>query len=673
MPRILAILIALAGAGQLSAQDGLPPRFGVLAKNEHFKLLRVMGTPELPAIYHQASAFSADGKRAIYCEDLSTGGAEREKDKEKPRPRLRTRLHLWDIPARGWPREIEIDGKNVTALALSADGATALLAGQTFVGKDKEPTTYLALWDLDGGKERRVLLTKEDQIHTVALAPDEKTALSATIDKLKRWDLSQGKALADYMEKDLGPTSALAFLPGGKQFLTGSIKGEIRLWDVDKTTPARSYKSKRKLENLRHLAVSRDGKRFALGDFQSSVSLWETDTGKELNSLKVEKRTSEEFLSAIALADDARTVLSVWARAVPDADDFQCARLFAWDGETGKKQWSHVVPYRGAVPMLVQGDKLTVGGGPNLFETWSIKDGKQIASVGAHKGPVTSLAALANGDLLSAGHEGVLMTWRDGKLSERSLIHTGAITALAVAKDRTQYVTAGADLLIHPWPMQTFKKPALPKTHTAPITSLVFNGAASWIASGSGDRSIKTWDVQGRKEIATFTGHAEGVNAVAISPDGRWIASGSDDATIRLWPVKDGKLDADRDGITLEGHKKPVMCIAFTVDGKTLLSGSQDGTVKIWDWAKEKTTRTIPAHKNWITALTFVDDNTLLTTSDDLTVCLWDYPTGKEIGRLDLGAVGDCPRCLARAGDRLWIGSSSWLIYEFQLALPKSK
>ncbi|MBI3823671.1 MAG: hypothetical protein HY289_13460, partial [Planctomycetes bacterium] len=257
MSRFLAVLIALTCVGQCLAQDGLPARFGALGKNDRFKLLRVMGTPEMPPIYHQASAISADGKRAIYAEDLTTGGDDKE------RPRLRTRLHLWTLPPQSWPREIEIDGKNVTALAISADGSTALLAGHTFVAKEKEPRSYLSTWDLNAGMETKSFLTKESLIFDVALAPDGATALTSTLEKLKRWDLKQGKEIAAYQEKGLDAATALAFLPGGKQFLTGSLAGALRLWDVDKTAPARSLQSKRKLDNLRHLAVSRDGKRFA--------------------------------------------------------------------------------------------------------------------------------------------------------------------------------------------------------------------------------------------------------------------------------------------------------------------------------------------------------------------------------------------------------------------------
>jgi hypothetical protein len=46
-----------------------------------------------------------------------------------------------------------------------------------------------------------------------------------------------------------------------------------------------------------------------------------------------------------------------------------------------------------------------------------------------------------------------------------------------------------------------------------------------------------------------------------------------------------------------------------------------------------------------------------------------------EIGLIDFGSVGDCPRCLATiTPNRFIVGTSSWMLYEFQrTASAKSK
>src|SRR4051812_19104032 len=90
------------------AQD-VPSRFANVAKGTPFKLLRVFGSPEMHPAFGPTSAFSADGKRAVYVEDLTTGADDK--------PSFRARVYVWDVEKKGWPREIEIDGKNVIALS----------------------------------------------------------------------------------------------------------------------------------------------------------------------------------------------------------------------------------------------------------------------------------------------------------------------------------------------------------------------------------------------------------------------------------------------------------------------------------------------------------------------------------------------------------------------------
>ena len=664
MQRSTAIILStlcLVYPTSIVAQDKtgfIPPRYQTLAKEGRVRLKGILGAPEMHPAYSPTTRFTADGKRAIYVEDLTTGGHEK--------PSYRSRLSIWDVEAKGWPREIDVDGKNVSALDLSRNGAKALLSGLMFPEKEKYAQAYLSLWDLKIGKEIRTIATEERAVLTVALAADETVALVGTQEDLKLWDLKSGKPVLSFaIDKKIGAT-AVAWLPGGKQFLAGFHGGEIRLYDRDKEKHLRSYKTRGDHAFIWHLAISKDGKRFVAGDFQSSATLWETG-GKEINSLRIEKRTIEEVITSIALADDGKTVLSTWSKSSPEADDSACTRLICWDGEANKTLWSHTTSYRGRLPVHIDGDNLHIGGGPNLFSSWSIQRGKASHHWDGHKGPINAVGVLANNDIISVGQEGQILTWRKGQVAKTMFAHKGAVTALALSKDRNNWLTAGADLEIRHWPPDALRPIVMKKSHMGPITSLAYG------VSGSGDRTVRTWDLMKGQEIATFAGHAEGVNAVAVSPDDRWLASGSDDATIKVWPIKDGKLDPDREPLTLEKHTKPVTSLTFTPDGKRLISGSQDQKLMVWNLQKMSMDFMIPGHKNWINSVLLLDARTVVTASDDLTVAVWNLETGMEIGRVDFGIVGDCPRCLAQVGpDRFLIGTASWLIYEVQL-LPEGK
>jgi WD40 repeat protein len=528
-------------------------------------------------------------------------------------------------------------------------------------------------WDLQNAKELRVLLTDERVIVSVALAPDEMSALTNAFESVKRWDLKTGKPTATYVDKAKGGIINVAFLPTGKQFLSASEDGVVRLWSRGQDQPGQTYKRKGDQQITWHVAPSMDGKRFVAADFQASLTVWDTYAAKEIAALRPEKVTIEEATLAATISDDGKTVLAVWGKANPAPDDFACAKLIAWDVDKNKIRWSSIVPYRGRVPLRVQGDRLLVGGGPNPFDVWHIPDGKHMQTWAEHKGAVTALGVRADGNLLSVGPEPRVFVWSKRGLEDKLPPHVGAVTAMTVSKDRQSMLSAGANGGIRHTPPNNGRSIAIASGHKGPITSLAYSTSGKWACSGSGDRSIKTWSVKDGSEIATITGHSEGVNAVAVSPDDRWIASASDDATVRLFPIKDGKPDPDRDVVVLEKHKKAVTCLAFSPDGNRLISGSQDQTLIAWNWKKESMDFIMPGHKNWITSILFLDGKTMLSTSDDLTLCAWDLTTGKEVGRIDFGVVGDCPRCLAQLGpDRFAVGTSSWLIYEFQL-LPEGK
>jgi WD40 repeat protein len=672
----LAIFALCCVAIPALAQEKPPPRFEPLTKNDRFRLVRVLGMPELRPSFSPTSAISADGKWAFYAEDLSTEG-----EKEL---RLKTRLLHYDVQAGTWPREFEIDGKSVTALDLSGDGGKVVLACQVVGPKRKGKTdtghelhSCLVLFDLRAGKVLRTIewdrpAPKNDvfdePILAVAFSPDESTMLAGSGRRLKGCPLAEGKADVTYDAQDLGLTTALAFLPGGKQFLAGNAAGQVRLFNVGTPKPAREYQQLAKAGFISHLAVSSDGKRFGVAVAEAELRVFEVASGKELGSLAPAK-SATEFVAALAFAEGANTVIAVWNKSGRSPESIPASRVLAFDVVAKKIVWSKTTRLVGLVPMTISCGNALLGGGPNQFEVRSLKDGALIRGGGAHVGAVTAIVVQSDGDILSAGADGNLFIWRGGKTVTREARQEGPITALVGSADGKHWLEADAGLTLRTGPKSTI---LIKNAHAAAIMSLVFSKADAWTASGSGDRTAKTWDLKAGKEIASFAGHSEAVNAVATSPDDKWLATGSDDTTIKLWPIKAGKLDPDREAITLEGHKKPVTCLAFTPDGKALISGSQDQTLKVWDWAKEKAIRTIPGHKNWITSLLLIDAKTALTTSDDLTLRWWDLDSGKELGQLDFGVIGDCPRCLARLGDdRLLVGTSSWLIYELQMQSAK--
>lgn len=652
-------------AGNVLAQGtkgSIPPRLLPLAEKGPIRLTQILGGPEMQATFDSTMAFTEDGKSAIFVDDLSTALDDKLE--------FRSRVYFGDVGAMHWPREFFLPGKRITAIALAPDGSRALLTGVTKSAKDKVPQSFLTVLDLKTGKQGGMIPLGPESFAAIALSADGKSALTAVGGHLKLWNLGSGEAVRTFAKNKAFIPTGLSFLPGRDEFLAVYENGDVRRFGLAKDEPLQSYEAKGSGVLVANLAIASNGKRFVTGDLQQSViKLWDVG-GKEVGTFRRPASPMiVEACSAVGLAPDGKTVISVWTKAFADADDMGASRLEAWDGETNKVLWTRTVSYRGRVPMVFRGDEVLVGGGPNVLEAWKWKDGTNQSSRGGHKGPVHVIGTLADGKLISGGQDGSLLTWKEGELLRRESAHSGTITALTLAPDRSRWATAGVDREIYLWPAEPKGPRKLKKVHEAMITTLATSPDGEWLCSGSADRTARLWHL-GRGELtATLAGHSEGVNAVAFSPDSRWIATASHDAVIKVWPIKNGKLDSDRETIVLEKHTKPVTALAFTPDGKRLLSGSQDQKLLVWDLRKGSMDFMILAHKNWITSILLLDGKSVVTASDDLTVAVWNLEDGSELGRVDLGTVGDCPRCLAAAGPgRFWVGTSSWLIAGFQFS-----
>ncbi len=663
---ISLVIVALVGSSALAQStdaNALPARFAPLLKNEHLRLLRVLGTPEMQVSFASTSSFSADGKQAVYYEDLSTG--------DENHPILRGRLHVWDVAGKKWPREIELAGKSVYAIALSADGRLAAMSGLANVEKQAKPRAFVGVFDIAIGQFRHSMTT-ETPASSLILEADGATVIGGALSDLKRWNLKSGKETAAY--KTDAPANVLALAPSTKpgQFIAGYETGVVRLWDANAARVVREYAAVKGLGLPAHVAVSQDGTRLVVGDFQGVIRVLELATGKEVARFSPDPSDGERFTTALALSGETLTVN--WLKSSPVPDDASASILVAFDLKTKKQRWSLPVPYRGRPAVRLTNDSLQIGGGPNRYDEYDTATGKHLASFGAHRSPVSSLLVGPRGFIHSAGAEPKVNIWSNIGLTKTIAGLPAAVTALAASRDGKSWSLACANGDIRLIPTDDSKPLAIATKQKSTITSLVYNVNGKWVYSACEDRTIKTWSTTDGAHLSTLEGHSEGVTAIAVSPDDRWLASGSNDATIRLWPIRAGKLDTDRDVIVLEGHSKGVTCLAFSADGKTLLTGSLDRSVKVWDWANAKCVRTIVGHKNWITAVLVLDPATVLTTSDDLTACIWNLETGKEIGQVDFGLVGDCPRSVTRSADgRVLFGTANWLIYEMELRLPQSK
>ena len=134
---------------------------------------------------------------------------------------------------------------------------------------------------------------------------------------------------------------------------------------------------------------------------------------------------------------------------------------------------------------------------------------------------------------------------------------------------------------------------------------------------------------------------------IAWSIDGDYLASASDDKTIWIWSLETVRATVRfctnssthcrslllvklTNVKILRGHTNFVFCVNFSPQSNLLVSGGFDETVRIWDVARGRlihrmdvnittqslrvgrSMKTLPAHSDPVTAVTFNHDGTLI-------------------------------------------------------------
>jgi WD40 repeat protein len=114
-------------------------------------------------------------------------------------------------------------------VAIAPDGKTAISAS-----RDKT----LKIWDTETGTEVRTLTGHTDSVHAVDLAPDGNTAISASRDNtLKIWDLLSGKEIASFSGE--GSFKGCAISPDGVSVVAGDSLGRVHFLRLEKVSGGR--------------------------------------------------------------------------------------------------------------------------------------------------------------------------------------------------------------------------------------------------------------------------------------------------------------------------------------------------------------------------------------------------------------------------------------------------
>lgn len=298
------------------------------------------------------------------------------------------------------------------------------------------------------------------------------------------------------------------------------------------------------------------------------------------------------------------------------------------------------------------------------------------AQLRGHGGPVRAVAVSPDGaEALSGSFDTSAIRWSlQRSVAEQVMrFHDAAVNAVAWLPDR-RLVTAGADGKIAIWAEGKTAPERTLDGHAAPVAGLAVSPDGAMLASASWDRTVRLWPVVGGVP-RVLEGHTQNVNGVAFTADGKAVVSAGYDATLRIWPLAGGApnivslpsplnavvaapdgeiVTAGADGkvyvvgkdgdlrATIAASPAPVIALALSPDGRRIAAAGIRGSVAILDRASRTVTHTLvgPGLPVWSVAF-FPDSRTLLTGGADRMLRRWNADTGEQMDTLVTGAPTD--------------------------------
>jgi len=496
----------------------------------------------------------------------------------------------------------------------------------------------------------------------VCFSPDGMLALSGNHDHtVKIWDISDQNIRALTMQNmssgqckhtlsgHTAQISSVSFSPDGKQALSGSLDGTVKIWDVDTGECIRTNNNKVEgaFYSATRVSFSPDGNYALSANTNNTVLLWNITTGQCIHVMDGHRGVVYDVCFSAdgkqALTGSGDRTMKLW-----DITTGQCTRIFT--GHTREIT---------SVCFSTNGQKALSGSLDNTVKVWDIKTGECIRTLKGHPLSVISVCFSPDGHrALSGSDDKTMKLWdiETGKCIRTFEKHLGSVVSVCFSPDNNQALSAGGDMKLWNIPCNNtefdFLLSQIQTSEFVVRESELFHNAVTEINRLINQKEIlpaltklnefrksKTFAFgkeffECNRKIASYCVYHQ-LNSYALknslddigvvfdfiltNKSSRMILGG-DDKTIKIWDIESGKCIR-----TLEGHTDNVITGCFSQDGKQAISGSDDKTIKVWDIETGKCIRTLEGHTAHVLSVCFSPDGKLaLSKSPDLTVKIWD-------------------------------------------------
>ncbi|QGJ70898.1 Serine/threonine protein kinase [Planctomycetales bacterium 10988] len=518
------------------------------------------------------------------------------------------------------------------------------------------------LWKLADYHEYYTLNGHQNEILSATFSHHGSFVATGSLDRSARlWNARNGELIHSFQEGHTQAILAVSYHPNGKQALSASEGGTIRIWNLEESRQVRVIKAHDAA--VASALYSPDGKWIASAGDDEKIKVWDAATGELITTID-EHRGG---INALAFSPDSKLLLS--------GDSNSKARIWRWQDRQMLQEFSqHSKPITACAFSPDQRFALTASE-DRVVGIWEVQTGREVGTL-AHDRQVTALAVSRDGSQVLTGTQDAEVHLWDFRRREK--IHTmqgheGRITSVDFSPQGTQALTAGGkDAKL--WDLKagklikTLQSPSLEGTYRyscwsarfgpddttlltggeldvilwdahsgdwistmAPqgaVSGLAFTPDDRFLVTASWDGTLKVWNTDtGYLETSLKSGHLEYINSVAISPLGNLMVTSANDGTAVIYQYPSGKILRK-----LEGHLGRIKSAVFSPDGRWVLTTSSDRTAKLWNSASGKLVETFTGHEGAVLAGVFSSDvHFILTGSEDGTARLWHIDSAREL------------------------------------------
>ena len=481
---------------------------------------------QLPAYHHWLGplglAFSPDGQTLAYTENEAGD------------------IVLWNVHEQSVVRRLKGHTGNVTGLAFTPDG-------QLLVSGSVDRT--VKLWDATSGAERVTFANYNVGVggslgtSSVRLSSDGKmlaTAASGGGQRITVQAVPSGKEIIRFRgHKNL--VTDMAFSPDGRTFISGSLDGTVRLWDLTpaaKETGHRSFPSDCD-EFVRGsspaFSLSPDGRHLLTVFTNNTFSVWELPalTESPRHPLPVGKAAC----AALAVGGQLAAFVTTDGEVV------------FWHGETEETNWfaRPTTNQMSRAVFSLDGKNFAVAGARGV-SACDVPSGRTLFTLPIADNIVFSLAFSSDGQKLMAGlGSGMVKTWDMAKRTPESTLrgHDFQANGVALLPDGRTLVSTAKDIRF--WDLESQTTNLVLNPRPAIFRCLAISADGRRLAVGAGDGLITIWDLASKEEVATLAGHKRTLHALSFLSDGNTLVSVGLDQ-VRVWRAASfEESDAHRD------------------------------------------------------------------------------------------------------------------------------